>query len=168
MIDYRMQHRPPDASTGAPLHDVTGNDVYPADFYERPDWYLAHHKSDWEAIGKISFARGKPEHRIWIYRSVPRGVRLIHPGDWVAITKSYARDEGRHPTDSSEDMEVLTARVRAKDIHTAGDSFQEWGYNGPEVLKGTIVFRPRKKRASVTAEDVLGPARKRRPWRGLP
>jgi hypothetical protein len=140
--DYRVPHRPPDASSGAPLHDLTGNLIYPADFYDHPDWYLTGHDSDQEALSEIWRVRGRPEARVQIYRAVPRGVKIIQPGDWVAITKSYARDHGRHGSDSTEDMPVITARVQARDLYTQGDSFQEWGYNGPGPVTGQVVFRP--------------------------
>jgi hypothetical protein len=158
VTDYRMQHRPAGLE-GAPLHDVTANGVLPKDFYQRPHEYPAHHSSDGEAVSKIFEARGRPDRSVWIYRAVPRGVRIIAPGDWVAITKSYARDEGRHPSKPSEDMEVITAKVRAKDIHTSGDSIQEWGYNGSAGVKGTVVFRPRREKTY--EELILDAARKK-------
>ena len=158
--DYQMDHRPADAESGAPLSDVTANGIYPADFYDRPDWYPAGHDSDWEAVGKILHYRGKPDARVRIYRAVPKGVREIRPGDWVAITKSYARDHGKHGSDPSQDMLVLAARVLAKDIVTSGDSYQEWGYVGGVTLTSQmkllgqpgygaawVVFRPRARRA---------------------
>ena len=38
--EYGIEHRPPDAESGAPLNDVTGGGrIYPDDFYEHPDWY---------------------------------------------------------------------------------------------------------------------------------
>ena len=142
--DYRMSHQAPDAESGSPLYDVTLNGTYPRDFYDRPSWYLSGHDSDWEAIGIIRASLNKPDRRLWIYRAVPRGVRNFNTGDWVSITKSYARDHGRHPTDTEQDMPVLAARVYAHDLYTSGDSLQEWGYVGP-TKEGLVVFRPRKK-----------------------
>ena len=160
MTDYRMQHRPAGLE-GAPLHDLTANEVFPKGFYQRPDLYPAYHSSDGEAVSKIFESRGRPDRLVWIYRAVPRGVRIIAPGDWVSITKSYARDEGRHPSKPSEDMEVLAAKVRAKDIHTSGDSIQEWGYNGSAGVKGTVVFRPRAVKEKTYEELVVAAARKK-------
>lgn len=143
--DYRMEHKAPD-TRDAPLHDLTANKVYPADVYTRPDWYLAGHSSDWEAWSKIARTHNKPERRVWMYRAVPRGVRVINPGDWVAITKAYACDHSR-ADDPANDMAVIAARTEANKLFTDGNSFQEWGYTGP-MIKGQVVVRPRRKRAT--------------------
>jgi 3'-phosphoadenosine 5'-phosphosulfate sulfotransferase (PAPS reductase)/FAD synthetase len=149
--DYRMEHQAPDAESGAPLFDLTANGIYPNDFYQRMEEYRPHNDSDWDAMGTIGQYRGKPNARVFIYRAVPKGVREIRPGDWVAITKEYARDHGRHASDPSQDMPVLAAKVHARDIVTAGDSFQEWGYVGTVPLVGRVVFRPRPK--ALTKEE---------------
>lgn len=141
--DYRMQHTAPDARD-APLHDLTANKVYPADIYERPDWYLPGHASDWDAWSKIRRAHGRPSVRVWMYRAVPKGVRAINTGDWVSLTRAYARDHSR-ADDSANDMAVITASAQADQLFTDGNSFQEWGYVGPPV-KGQVVVRPRRKK----------------------
>lgn len=167
--DYRMQHRAPDRDSGAPLFDLTGNGIYPSDFYDRPDWYPAGHDSDGDALGIIYRVRGRPEARLWMYRAVPRGILTFNPGDWVAITKAYARDHGRHGSDPGLDMPVIAARVSAARLFTAGDSYQEWGYDGPP-LEGHVVFRPRKpltpeqRDARNAARRSAQRAAKRRAW----
>lgn len=160
MTDYRIQHQAP-GSEGAPLYDLTGNGVYPSDVYDRPDFYLAGHRSDWEAVAKIRASREKPDRRVWIYRAVPKGVLVISPGDWVAITKDYARDHGK-ARDPADDMPVIAARVMASQIFTIGD-IQEWGYEGPP-LKGRVVFRPRKPLTPEQKEARNLAARSKRRW----
>jgi len=145
--NYMMAHRPPDAETGAPLHDLTGNRVYPADFYDRMSEYRPHHDSDFDAMAVLRRLRGKPDRDVQIFRAVPRGVRVFNPGDWVAITSAYARDESRHPSDPSQDLDVIFGWAKARDLHTAGDSFQEWGFNGPVPKRGALRFRARKRSA---------------------
>jgi hypothetical protein len=104
-----------------------------------------------------------------MYRSVPRGVLTFNPGDWVAITKAYARDHGRHGSDPGLDMPVIAARVSASRLFTSGDSYQEWGYDGPP-LEGRVVFRPRKpptperREAANLARRSQRRAAKRRAW----
>jgi hypothetical protein len=134
---YRIQHQAP-GKEGAPLYDVTANEVYPKDFYARSFEYHPGHRSDGDAVDKIFDSRDKPDRKVWIYRAVPKGVLTIYPGDWVAITKAYAVDHGK-----GSDMNVIVARVLASEIFTEGDSFQEWGYVGPEI-PGRVVHRPRK------------------------
>jgi hypothetical protein len=40
-------------------------------------------------------------------------------------------------------MIVIAAKVPASSIHTDGNSFAEWGYNGLAPLKATISYRPK-------------------------
>jgi 8-oxo-dGTP pyrophosphatase MutT (NUDIX family)/GNAT superfamily N-acetyltransferase len=91
-----------------------------------------------EAESDESFARRKQrradgEHHVTIYRAAPKGLKTIGPGDWVTPSPSYARDHARHATDPKKDWPVYKARVPAKHVRWAGDSLNEFGYNGPEV-----------------------------------
>jgi len=146
--DYQMAHRPPGEASGAPIHDLTANGVYPADVYTRPDWYNGGEENFWEAFSKVSKRRGKPDGRVRIYRAMPCGAPrsplVLHKGDWVTTIMKYARDHGKHPHDPSKDMCVGSVRVPNKCIHTAGDSLLEWGYNCDAVTM-LKVFHPRKR-----------------------
>lgn len=154
--DHRMAHRPPDASSGAPLHDLTENSIYPGDVYQHPEYYFTGDPLDWTAWGIISAARARPNKGIRIYRAVPRKkARTIRPGDWVTPVFGYARQHGRHSSDKTKDMDVLTAIVRASELHTAGDSMLEWGYNGRRRVRATVRFRARvPKRVKERVERV--------------
>jgi len=162
--DYGISHRPPDASSGAPLHDVTGGGrIYPDDFYEHPDWYdTGGGKPYWDAVSIVRRYRGKPDALVYVYRALPKGIFVMNPGDWVALTKSYARQHSKHATDPSKDLSIIRARVRARDIHTSGDSLEEWGYNGPGPVRGTVVFRARPKPREKTYEELVLEAAQRR------
>jgi len=52
--------------------------------------------------------------------------RRINPGDWVTITKQYAKDHGESALRG--EYTLLSAKVKASDIFTNGDSIHEWGY----------------------------------------
>lgn len=145
-LDYGMQHRPPDAETGAPLHDLTANGAYPADVYTHQHYYHQHQPGEDRVWDSVRRYRGKPLGRPSIFRAVPCGVKTINPGDWVTLSMQYARQHGKHPSDPSKDMCVISAAHHAKCLHTAGDSIMEWGYNCREILKGVSRFRPRKKK----------------------
>ena len=135
---YRGQHRAP-TETGAPLHDLTQGSVYPKDVYQTlPEYRTGDAKLDRLAEAKIQLFRGKPDQPITVYRAVPPDVKSIQPGDWVTINKEYALQHAKSTAGPSDDMRVISAKVRARDIHTAGDSLQEWGYN-PSVTKATAV-----------------------------
>ncbi len=130
--DDRGSHQAP-GREGARADDLTMNGVYPADVYERPDWYES--GDGLAEMHKIIRLRGQPDARVWIFRAVPRSVagplegrsrRLISPGDWVTTSKQYAKDHGDSALEGKYVIAAL--RVRAGDIYTEGNSIFEWGY----------------------------------------
>lgn len=127
--DYRMDHRAPDAESGAPAHDVTG-DFYPDDFYSAAgfryygDFGKPYDRKTYDIVKKL---RGKPDAMVTIYRAVPKGVSKINPGDWVGITREYAVDHG--DANLGGEYDILTMQVPARDIYTNGDSLDEWGWS---------------------------------------
>lgn len=125
--DYQGAHRPPDRSYGAPLHDLTI--LYPPDVYENITQYMSD-LSQKNAAMKVLSYRDKPEQLVDVYRAVPKGIGMINPGDWVALTKEYAKLHAAHPNDPSEDLDVISGRVKAKDLYNDGNSMEEWGYQG--------------------------------------
>jgi len=128
--DYRGGHTAPDAESGAPLHDVRG--VYPDDFYGPNGFrYYADFGNpyDQEAYAKIRDAKARPNMRLEVYRAVPKDQRItdINKGDWVAISRQYAKDHGEHALNGN--YKILKKTVAARDLFTAGDSHHEWGYH---------------------------------------
>jgi hypothetical protein len=51
----------------------------------------------------------------------------INSGDWVTLTKEYAKDHGEHALKGQ--YKILSKKVRAKDLWTNADSIHEFGYN---------------------------------------
>jgi len=87
--DYRMEHTAPDASD-APLYNVTLNNVYPDDFYgpQGLQYYAdGQGAMDSRSYAVILSAHKRPNAKIKIYRSVPRG---LNPSDLV---KQYIKDK---------------------------------------------------------------------------
>lgn len=130
--DYRGQHVAPDPEENAPAYDVTGGGlIYPEDFYgpKGLSVYSPRTESASKAYGILKKIRGNPDAEITIYRAVPKSVKgdTINAGDWVAITKDYAELHGQGPLRG--DYKILSKKVKAKDIWTSGDSFEEWGYH---------------------------------------
>jgi len=136
------------------MHDLTGNGIYPNDVYTHTHYYNQGQDGESDVWWRVKSLRGKPRVPVTIYRAVPclkRGVPPISDGDWVTPSYRYAREHGKHETDSSKDMCVAMTRVRAKCLHTQGDSIMEWGYNAvngdcPKIKSTAVKFRPRKKR----------------------
>ena len=91
-----MQHQPrPD---GARLDDMTGggeyfpNDIYSANglrIYGNPNNIF-----DRESFNVIQSVKGKPNAEVTIYRAVPndKSIETINPGDFVTLSKQYAKD----------------------------------------------------------------------------
>lgn len=126
--EYRLMHKAPTQS-GAPLHDLTKNSVYPKDVYERPDFYWSS-DDEKKAANIIMQYKNNPNAEITIYRAVPKGVDTINPGDWIALTKEYAE---KH---LEKDGKILVSKAKVKDLFNDGNSFAEFGYQGSKKLKG--------------------------------
>lgn len=139
--EWRASHRPagPGEDTGAPMHDLT--DTYPNDFYDHPEWYANEPGSE-ESVAQMFKARGNPEAKITIYRSVPAEFanNPLTPGDWVSTSKVYARGHGKQEK-AADDWPVLRYTVKAKDLYTSGDSVNEWGFWGDKPLQGVAVYK---------------------------
>jgi len=142
--NYRGQHQAPDRESGAPIHDVTANGVYPSDFYQGNalHYYGTGHEADGYAVNKILGLRGRPDAPVKIWRSIPwkgqrprsaLGSTYLNPGDWVTISRQYAQDHGASAL--NDEYAMVAANVRAKDLFTSGDSFLEWGWSPLDVIK---------------------------------
>jgi hypothetical protein len=127
--DYRGSHKAPDASN-SPLFDVTLT-TYPKNFYDKPQIYIVGGDEEWEHLPIVNTCRGNPTKDVTIYRAVPEYVNEIYRGDWVTLTKNYAKlhlelvyGAGRDPGKGK----IISKKVCAKELFTAGDSLSEWGY----------------------------------------
>jgi hypothetical protein len=66
------------------------------------------------------------QEQIIVLQSELKKPLKINKGDWVAITKQYAKEHGES---ALNDYKIISKKVQAKDIYTNGDSIDEWGYN---------------------------------------
>jgi GNAT superfamily N-acetyltransferase/2'-5' RNA ligase len=161
--DYRSPHTAP-GPEDSPLTDMESNGA--ADLYTHPQYYgTGEEEHDRESMAAIHQARGNPDALVTIHRAAP--VSDINPGDWVSLSHSYAKQEGRHPTDPKQDMRVWSARVPASTIYWDGNSINEMGYHGPAV-QGQKFYRtnsnPELRPASeINAEASAGGAAQNMP-----
>lgn len=128
--DYRGTHKSPSPDGGAPLHDLT--QIYPDDIYSnKAAQYYGHYgqnnRMDIESIRKIQSLRNKPKAGVQIYRAVPKNVKEINPGDWVTITRDYAKEHGESSLQG--EYKILSKVVSAHKLYTDGNSIHEWGYH---------------------------------------
>lgn len=125
-VGYGMQHRP--AFEGMPpAHNLLEGGTLPRDVYEKPDWSIASGRirngdkaanESWNALQRI---RNKPNAEITIYRASPK--KELNNGDWVTLSKEYAKQEAL-----SENVPVNSFKVKASDVIFAGDDINEFGY----------------------------------------
>lgn len=57
----------------------------------------------------------------------PKRPQIINPGDWVTLSESYAKAHAKGNLGGNG--AVVQKSVRAKELHTDGNSINEWGYN---------------------------------------
>lgn len=133
-VSYRGSHTAPSSEFGAPLYDLS--QMYPADVYsaKAAQYYGSGNKrADIEAFNLAKQVRGNPDAEVTIYRAVPKNADIsnINAGDWVTLTKDYAKGHGESVLRG--DYKILSQKVKAKELWTNADSIQEFGYQ-PESL----------------------------------
>jgi DNA polymerase III epsilon subunit-like protein/Mor family transcriptional regulator len=126
---YKGRHESPDASSGAPLHNLANGAIYPEDIYGPNGANLyggAFPDLAQKAVAVFRKLRNKPDSELTVYRAVPRG-KNIKEGDWVTILPEYAKIHG----DSwlKDDYEIVTKKVKAKELFNEGNSLLEFGYH---------------------------------------
>ena len=63
----------------------------------------------------------------------------MNDGDWVTISRAYAKDHGESALHGS--YKIISKTVKAKHIYTNGDSIHEWGYD-TRVPQATFSMKP--------------------------
>lgn len=131
--EYTGEHEAPDADSGAPLYDLSINDIFPADFYSTSSQY-AHTPEDRECAALAISLLGKPWAAVTIYRAIPKSIKAarINAGDWVTLSKNYAKEHGEFHLGGKGQFKIITATVHARDVYTDGNSLSEWGYHPRE------------------------------------
>lgn len=136
---YHGEHASPDPESGAPMHDLTANGIYPKDVYGPRGFDYSNHgdskdrTSHYDAIEK----KDKPYVRVRIFRAVPkdRKIKTINAGDWVTHNRDYAVEHGRSNLGVGK-WKMLSKVVRARELFTDGNSIHEWGYHPQEADEG--------------------------------
>jgi len=126
---YKMEHTAPMKDSGAPLHDLTQNGIYPDDVYSANGhrYYGANDAMDNKSFSIANEYRGSPDELVTMYRSVPDNIGTINNGDWVTLSKEYAEEHGIR--NIGDNFRMLSEDVPARKLFTNGDSIQEFGYD---------------------------------------
>jgi hypothetical protein len=149
-VSYRGGHTAPERYEGASLDNL--ENIYPDDFYspEGIRYYTSGDKSDVEAYRIVARLRDNPDAMVKVYRAVPPNVTKINPGDWVSITRDYAK---MHGESNVPGYIILETEAKASDLFSEGNSIQEWGYQ-PNI-KFMPSGRPDKQVLSLQRELFL-------------
>jgi len=127
--EYRGAHVMKKDSTSSPLYDLLQSGQVARDFYDEIRHYAyLNDKADQESVSVIRYARNKPDAIVTIYRAVPKGVKEINPGDWISLSKTYAKEHGMHHEDPKLDMPVISKKVKASDVWWDGNDVNESSY----------------------------------------
>tara|TARA_R110001583_G_scaffold12153_3_gene54098 strand:- start:1718 stop:4123 length:2406 start_codon:yes stop_codon:yes gene_type:complete len=121
--------------------DISGNPSgYPDDFYGPKgrqyyapgprfsgDEYGMANKQSYDAVLK---ARNNPDAEVTIYRAVPKGIDTVNEGDFVTLSPKYAEQHAAsgYGLGGDEVGEVISQKVKVKDVLWAGDDINEFGY----------------------------------------
>ena len=124
--EYMMEHRP--SKSGITADNIVKQDVetpMPKDMYDKPDLYFdTSQKSVQESLSALKKIKGNPDAKVKVYRATVGDT--INDGDWVTLSKSYAKEHNDHSLGGNG--KILEMTVSAKDIQFAGDDINEWGY----------------------------------------
>jgi hypothetical protein len=112
---------------GNTLDDLANDEygTYPADVYDRPEWYGE--GDDAEVRAALKAARGNPEALITVYRALDKAHDEIRPGDWVSLSRAYAEE---HLEANVNEGHIISAVVPARTLVNEGNSLAEFGYVG--------------------------------------
>ncbi len=134
-VETEGLHRPMTVEGGAArLYDLEpafGPDIYGDNAIR---YFGTGEKFDIQTLRILKSVRDKPEKDVIVYRAVPKDepTSILKEGDWVTVNKQYAKEHGEGILGG--DYKIIEQKVKAKDLTTNADSFNEQGYY-PELAK---------------------------------
>ena len=122
--DYMMSHRP--SETQAYASDISNSgQTMPKDVYEHPEYYFnMNDEASKESYQIIKRIKNNPSAEVTIYRATTGD--KINNGDWITLSKKYAERHNESQLDGKGN--IVSMKVKAKDIQFAGDDINEFGY----------------------------------------
>ncbi|MDR3273460.1 MAG: hypothetical protein LBT29_08280, partial [Flavobacteriaceae bacterium] len=133
--DYRMSHNAPGKEGNNSGDNLS--DIFPEDLYSSKGLYYYGNgdKAEAQSMSVIRSMRNKPDKEVTIYRAVPKGVKEINSGDWVSISREYAKEHGESYLDGEYD--IISMKVKANQIFNEG-YLAEWGVRFMTTKKGEV------------------------------
>jgi predicted GNAT family acetyltransferase len=90
-------------------------------------------------------------------------VNKINAGDWVTLTREYAKDHGESALNG--EYKIISQKVKAKDVFTNADSIHEFGYQ-PQMAKPSQIEAPRQEALDKAQRNAALPVEEQ-PMQGL-
>jgi len=84
-------------------------------------------------------------------------INAINAGDWVTLTKEYAKDHGESALKG--EYKILSKKVKAKEVFTNADSIHEFGYQ-PQVAKPIQAVAPQQEALDTAQRNAALPIEK--------
>ena len=81
-------------------------------------------------------------------------INAINAGDWVTLTKEYAKDHGESVLKG--EYKILSKKVKAKEVFTNADSIHEFGYQ-PQVAKPIQAVAPQQEALDTAQRNAALP-----------
>lgn len=129
-IDYRGHHQAPgkDSIPFFNLRDAYGDDFYDIGIKKAVYYYgIKRDKMNTDAFLLMYAAKDNPKYKLKIYRAIPKNVEDgINSGDWVTISKNYAKEHGYSHIDNN--YKIISKEVSADQLFTSADDPFEYGY----------------------------------------
>jgi len=153
ILQYQLDNPPTNAGDNARLDNLTktpkGEGFFPDDIYSDNALNLyggvrGGTKADKESFAIIKKAKNNPEMEVTVYRGVPKGITQINKGDWVTLSKTYAKDHasGGYGAMGDEAGIVISKKVKVKDIFSTGNDLNEFGYSPVKEVSENINLKP--------------------------
>lgn len=79
-------------------------------------------------------------------------VNKINAGDWVTLTREYAKDHGESALNG--EYKIISQKVKAKDVFTNADSIHEFGYQ-PQMAKPSQMEAPRQEALDTAQRNAV-------------
>ncbi|WP_334170295.1 hypothetical protein [Sinomonas sp.] len=152
-MDYTTPHQAPWASgQGLPITELAaflGEDVY-----DHPEEH-GFGECDAETMEQLRRVRDVSHGLVRVYRAVPPGLGQINTGDWITLSKDYARQHAMRDDTAAHDWPIIYADVPAQTVLSDGKDLDEYGYAGPSLagLEDHVVDADAGPRASDPRKD---------------
>lgn len=130
-MDYTSLPRAPwTGGQARPITELAA--VLSKEAYRHPEEH-GYGECDAETMRQLRRVHDNPDTLVRIYRALPPGLGEINTGDWITLSKDYARQHAMRDDTAANDWPIVYADVPANSVLTDGKDLDEYGYNGPSL-----------------------------------